>query len=122
MQRGSLVGWVVGGYVISAALRMSSEESADRLGPVLAGSVALTRWMAGHLIFVVLGPVLVLGTAGLVAGRSVITQPVTGVLRQREGLGVPARHRAQRGFRVLAGGARPIGDPEQLFTDGVPAR
>ena len=56
------------------------------------------------------------------AGRSVVTQPVPGVLRQREGLGVPARHHPQRGLRVLAGGARPIGDPEQLFTDGVPAR
>jgi ABC-2 type transport system permease protein len=65
---GSLGGLAVGGYAISAALRMSSEESADRLGPVLAGSVARTRWMSGHLLFVLLGPVLVLGAAGLVAG------------------------------------------------------
>ena len=67
---GSLGGLAVGGYAISAALRMSSEESADRLGPVLAGSVARTRWMSGHLLFVLLGPVLVLGAAGLVAGLS----------------------------------------------------
>jgi ABC-2 type transport system permease protein len=65
---GALGGLAVGGYAISAALRMSSEESADRLGPLLAGSVARTRWMSGHLLFVVLGPVLVLGVAGLVAG------------------------------------------------------
>ena len=65
---GALGGLAVGGYAISAALRMSSEESADRLGPVLAGKVARTRWMAGHLLFVVIGPVLVLGVAGLVAG------------------------------------------------------
>ena len=65
---GSLAGLIVGGYAISAALRMSTEESADRLGPVLATPVSRSRWMSGHLAFVVLGVVLLLTVAGLVAG------------------------------------------------------
>jgi len=65
---GAIAGLIVGGYAISAALRMSSEETADRVEPVLATPVGRPRWMAGHLAFVVLGPVLLLGTAGLIAG------------------------------------------------------
>ena len=47
---GVLAGLIVGGYAISSALRMSSEESADRVGPVLATAVSRPRWMAGHLL------------------------------------------------------------------------
>jgi len=65
---GVLAGLIVGGYAISTALRMRSEEVAYRVGPVLAGAVGRTRWMAGHLVFVVLGPALLLLTAGVVAG------------------------------------------------------
>ncbi|MET0967363.1 MAG: ABC transporter permease [Nakamurella sp.] len=65
---GAIAGLVVGGYAIATALRMSSEESADRIAPVLATSVSRQRWMAGHLVFVVAGPVLLLTAAGLVAG------------------------------------------------------
>ena len=65
---GVLAGLIIGGYAISAALRMSGEESADRVGPVLATAVSRPRWMAGHLLFVVGGPVLLLAACGLVAG------------------------------------------------------
>jgi polyether ionophore transport system permease protein len=65
---GVLAGLIVGGYAISAALRMSAEENADRVGPVLATAVGRPRWMAGHLVFVVAGPVILLAMAGLVGG------------------------------------------------------
>jgi ABC-2 type transport system permease protein len=65
---GAIAGLVIGGYAISAALRMSSEESADRVAPILATAVSRPRWMAGHLGFVVAGPVLLLAASGLVAG------------------------------------------------------
>ncbi|MET0863606.1 MAG: ABC transporter permease [Nakamurella sp.] len=65
---GAIAGLVVGGYAVATALRMNSEESADRVAPVLATSVSRQRWMAGHLVFVVAGPVLLLTAAGLVAG------------------------------------------------------
>ncbi|HEY5879367.1 MAG TPA: ABC transporter permease, partial [Nakamurella sp.] len=65
---GVLTGLIVGGYAISTALRMRSEETADRVGPVLATAVGRIRWMLGHLGFVIVGPALLLLTAGLVAG------------------------------------------------------
>lgn len=65
---GVLTGLIVGGYSISTALRMSSEETADRLSPVLATAVGRTPWMAGHLVFVVTAPLLLLATSGLVGG------------------------------------------------------
>lgn len=65
---GVLTGLVVGGYAISTALRMRTEEVAERVGPVLATAVGRTRWMAGHLAFVLLGPALLLLAAGLTAG------------------------------------------------------
>jgi len=65
---GVLAGLIIGGYAISAALRMSSEEAADRVAPVLAAPVSRARWMAGHLLFVVVGPAVLLTAAGLVGG------------------------------------------------------
>ncbi len=65
---GTLTGLIVGGYAISTALRMRTEEVADRVGPVLATAVGRTRWMAGHLVFVVAGPTLLLAAAGATAG------------------------------------------------------
>lgn len=65
---GTLAGLTVGGYAIATGLRMRSEELADRVGPVLATPVSRIRWMAGHLGFVVVGPALLLTTAGVVAG------------------------------------------------------
>lgn len=65
---GAIAGLLIGGYAIAAALRMSGEESADRVAPVLATAVSRPRWMVGHLAFVVAGPILLLTAAGLVAG------------------------------------------------------
>lgn len=65
---GGLTGLIVGGYAIATALRMRAEETADRVGPVLATAVGRRRWMAGHLAFVVLGPAVLLGAAGVSAG------------------------------------------------------
>jgi len=65
---GAIAGLAIGGYAIAAALRMSGEESADRIAPVLATAVSRPQWMAGHLAFVVAGPVILLTAAGLVAG------------------------------------------------------
>src|SRR6185436_3662236 len=59
---------LVGGYAISAALRMSTEEHAGRLSPLLATAVGRRRWLAGHLVFVLGGPVLLLLVGGLAAG------------------------------------------------------
>jgi len=65
---GAIAGLVIGGYAIAAALRMSGEETADRIAPVLAAAVSRPRWMFGHLAFVVAGPIVLLTAAGLVAG------------------------------------------------------
>ncbi len=65
---GAIAGLIAAGYAVSAALRMSTEESADRVGPVLATSVSRQRWMAGHVVFAVVGPVVLLAAAGIVAG------------------------------------------------------
>ncbi len=46
---GGLTGLIVGGYAIATALRMRTEEIADRVGPLLATAVGRARWMAGHL-------------------------------------------------------------------------
>lgn len=65
---GSVAGLIAAGYAIAAALRMSTEETADRVGPVLATAVGRPAWMRGHLAFAVIGPVILLAAAGLVAG------------------------------------------------------
>ncbi len=65
---GAIAGLIAAGYAISAALRMSTEETADRVGPALATAVSRPIWMRGHLAFAVLGPVILLASAGVVAG------------------------------------------------------
>jgi ABC-2 type transport system permease protein len=55
-------------YAIQASLRLRSEEVAQRAEPVLATAVGRLRWAASHLVFSVLGPAMVLATAGLTAG------------------------------------------------------
>ena len=65
---GGMAALLVGGYAISAALRMSTEEHAGRLSPLLATAVGRRRWLAGHLVFVLGGPVLLLLVGGLAAG------------------------------------------------------
>lgn len=59
---------IAAAYSISAALRLSSEESADRAETVLTGSVSRIRWAASHLVFALVGPAAALLFAGVLAG------------------------------------------------------
>jgi ABC-2 type transport system permease protein len=59
---------LLGLVAVGAALRLWGEEAGGRAEPVLACAISKVRWAASHLMFAVLGPAVVLGTAGLVAG------------------------------------------------------
>jgi ABC-2 type transport system permease protein len=63
-----LLGLVAAGYAIGAALRLRGEETSGRVEPVLASPVSRWRWAASHLSFAILGPVLLMGAAGIAAG------------------------------------------------------
>ncbi|WP_329017691.1 ABC transporter permease [Micromonospora rifamycinica] len=63
-----IAGLAAAGYGIQAALRMRSEEAAGRVEPLLATGVRRSAWLASHLVFAVLGPVVVLAVTGLAAG------------------------------------------------------
>lgn len=70
-----IMGLTVTGYAIAAAMRMRHEESAGTLEAVLATAVGRARWLAGHVL-IVCGGVLVLlmlsgGATGLAYGLSV---------------------------------------------------
>ncbi|MBA0052502.1 ABC transporter permease [Streptomyces sp. AJS327] len=64
----SLIAIVVGAYAVQATLRLSSEESAERADPVLTTPVERVRWAGSHLIVAALGSVVMLVTAGFMAG------------------------------------------------------
>ncbi|MFE3193461.1 ABC transporter permease [Nocardia sp. NPDC059240] len=55
-------------YAVSAALRLNSEESTAHAETVLTGAVSRIRWVASHLTFALLGPVLALAVSGLLGG------------------------------------------------------
>ncbi|NDV06807.1 ABC transporter permease [Rhodococcus sp. IEGM 248] len=55
-------------YAISASLRLYSEENAQRLEPVTAGSVGRVRWASSHILFALLGPAVAMIVAGVAAG------------------------------------------------------
>lgn len=57
-----------GGFAVSAALSLHTEESSGRLEPVLATGVSRTRWMLGSLVPVALGSAVVLAAGGLGLG------------------------------------------------------
>lgn len=57
-----------GGFAVSAALRLRSEESAVRADPVLAGPVSRVRWAAGYVIVAVGGSAVILVVTGLLTG------------------------------------------------------
>lgn len=63
-----LFGLVASAYGIQATLRMRAEETGGRVEPVLATAVSRTGWAAGHLVFSLLGPALVLFSGGLTMG------------------------------------------------------
>jgi ABC-2 type transport system permease protein len=55
-------------YAIRSALRPRVEEESLRADPVLATATPRIRWAGSHLVFAVLGPVLILTVAGSVSG------------------------------------------------------
>ncbi|MEH0845142.1 ABC transporter permease [Micromonospora sp. CPCC 205711] len=64
----SLAGLAAAGYGIQAALRMRSEETAGRAEPLLATGVHRSGWLLSHLVFALLGPVVVLAVTGFATG------------------------------------------------------
>ncbi|MGI8331418.1 ABC transporter permease [Actinomadura scrupuli] len=64
----SLMGIVAAAYAIQGVLRLRSEESGLRAESVLATGAGRLQWAASHLIFAVLGPVVMLLTGALTAG------------------------------------------------------
>ncbi|SDC73220.1 ABC transporter permease [Actinokineospora iranica] len=63
-------GMVVAVYSVQAALRMRTEETAVRTEPVLATAVSRFGWLASHLVFALLGPLVLLTGAGVAAGAA----------------------------------------------------
>ncbi|MBY8847629.1 ABC transporter permease [Saccharothrix longispora] len=55
-------------YVVQALLRLRAEETGYRAEPVLATAVGRHAWVAGHLVFAIVGTAAVLAAAGLGAG------------------------------------------------------
>ncbi|MFI7671983.1 ABC transporter permease [Nocardia sp. NPDC049526] len=64
----TMLGLAVAAYSISAALRLYSEETADRAEAVLTGAIGRIRWAASHLVFALGGPVVLLLVSGCVGG------------------------------------------------------
>jgi polyether ionophore transport system permease protein len=62
------MGVLASAYAVQAALRLRGEESGQRAEPVLVGAVGRITWAASHLIFAVLGPVVLLALVGLGMG------------------------------------------------------
>ncbi|MBI2953195.1 MAG: hypothetical protein HYY30_02700 [Chloroflexi bacterium] len=63
-----ILGQVASAYGIAATLRLRSEEVELRAEPVLAASVSRLRWASGHLVFGVIGPIIVLAALGIPIG------------------------------------------------------
>jgi ABC-2 type transport system permease protein len=55
-------------YAVQAVLRLRGEESGGRAEPVLAAAVGRIRWAWSHLVFAVIGPVVLLLLVGLATG------------------------------------------------------
>lgn len=64
----ALVALAAAGYAVQAALRLRGEEVALRSEPLLAASVSRSHWAAGHLVFALLGPAVLLAAVGSGAG------------------------------------------------------
>lgn len=57
-------------YAIRTILRLRVEEEGLRAEPILATATPRLRWVRSHLLFAVIGPVLMLAAAGAVAGAT----------------------------------------------------
>ena len=63
-----LLGQVISGYAIQAALRLRYEEVVMRADPVLVTPVSRLQWASSHLFFAAIGPAVVLAALGLSMG------------------------------------------------------
>ncbi|SBT53857.1 ABC transporter permease [Micromonospora narathiwatensis] len=64
----SLAGLAAAGYGVQAALRMRSEETDGRAEPLLVTGTHRSTWLLSHVVFALLGPVVVLAVTGLAIG------------------------------------------------------
>ncbi len=60
-----ILGIIAAGYAIQATLRMREEETTGHAEALLTDAVGRRRWAAGHLLFALVGPAVVLLVAGL---------------------------------------------------------
>lgn len=65
-----VIALITAAYSIRTVLRLSVEEDAERAEPVLSTATPRVRWAWSHLVFGVLGPVLVLVAAAVFAGAA----------------------------------------------------
>jgi len=65
-----MVGIAAAGFAIQSVLRARTEESSERLEPLLATAVSRSRWLGANATFVVGGTASIVGVAGLAAGSS----------------------------------------------------
>ena len=65
-----LLAVAVAGFAVQGVLRLRSEELTGRAEPLLSTAVARTRWMASHLVVVVVATVGMLVAIGLVGGMA----------------------------------------------------
>jgi ABC-2 type transport system permease protein len=65
---GALLGLFAAGYGVQATLRLRDEETTGHAEALLADAVGRLRWVAGHLVFSLLGPAVALAVAGLAEG------------------------------------------------------
>ncbi|WP_433178038.1 ABC transporter permease [Actinoallomurus sp. CA-150999] len=63
-----VLGLIAAVYAVQVVLRLRTEETAQRLEPLLATRVRRVRWSIGHLLFAAAGPAVLLGLAGVAAG------------------------------------------------------
>ncbi|MDE0802146.1 MAG: hypothetical protein OSA99_02365 [Acidimicrobiales bacterium] len=79
----SQVALLAAGFVVAAALRPGSEETAGRAEQVLALPVSRTSWLRSHLLVAAGGAALVTASGGLGVGTSyaVVSRDITQVAR-----------------------------------------
>ena len=79
-----IIALIATAYAIRSVLRLRVEEESLRAEPVLATATPRLRWVRSHLIYAVVGPVVMLAIAGAVAGVTygAITGDVAGQARK----------------------------------------